>query len=331
MEYLLIIFMLILIIFTNVRITEVFKKCITYFFNFKYKYALKKENSIFNENIQDEPHEIRNRKSSNKIEVEYNKSEKNIDKINFDYYKFNPPPSHNFYKNNSDVNLTINKTVLSENNKTGEQNKEETNKINIFKSRIKICAICCKEYHMNFRCHIIDNISPHKLLKIIYEKNLCKICFRGGHSPKMCSFINILKCKICSNLHNTKLHLDTNYGNVIEEDNVKAIEEPIIKYDDMNLCSLINDSDEKKFKTDLETSNLNNKTNIKITLNSSNESNGIIVYNNKTNSITKFDSSDENYESDDSINNSDDIFKSKFDSDCSEIGSEHEFDFDDTD
>lgn len=88
-------------------------------------------------------------------------------------------------------------------------NKQKNIKLNMY---INLCAICDKDYHMNFKCNLIKSLRPDVLLKILYEKNLCKICFRGGHLPNICPFSDILKCKICYKAHNTKLHL-TNFHN----------------------------------------------------------------------------------------------------------------------
>ena len=142
------------------------------------------------------------------INYETNNSESCKDKSSLKYI------SQDFHDENSiknaKQNTNIKKLTFSEKSMNGLNINlpSEFNYRNFSKSRINICAICCKDYHMNFRCHLIETIKPQLLLKIVHEKNLCKICFRGGHSPKMCSFINLLRCKICNKLHNTKLHLD---------------------------------------------------------------------------------------------------------------------------
>jgi len=134
-----------------------------------------------------------------------------------DFKLTTPPPvfkqNHNNNEKKDEQNLNIleqtSQFLISEVMDTQKMTEESLKKQKNIKMHINICAICDKDYHMNFKCNLIESLTPDVLLKILYEKNLCKICFRGGHLPNICPFFNALKCKICNKTHNTKLHLTT--------------------------------------------------------------------------------------------------------------------------
>lgn len=66
-------------------------------------------------------------------------------------------------------------------------------------------CIACKENHLLIHCSVFNAKTPKQRLELVQKNRTCTNCFNQGHSSKSCYRKHC--CKICSEKHNTLLHL----------------------------------------------------------------------------------------------------------------------------
>ncbi|XP_073844791.1 uncharacterized protein [Musca autumnalis] len=66
------------------------------------------------------------------------------------------------------------------------------------------CSLCKNGHHPIYRCKQFLAMRESERLKWVQQHKMCKNCFKYDHVSKACTSSN---CKICSNKHNTLLHL----------------------------------------------------------------------------------------------------------------------------